>query len=493
MSGGPGVRRRWSPRSLRRQLVLGVTAVVTVVLLTVGVLSVYSLHSYVSAMSDGELSRSLDALGHSYDRLRVKRGDPAQPIDAVAGGLTVFVGQAPGNLIAVVHNGAVVQSAVFPDGEPTAASQSVVSAINAQSWQSVAPRTVDLPELGWYRLAGEDVGGGDVLVSGVSLASANGVVARKTVAVGVITIFALVLTAVGTVLVVTYALRPLRRMASMAAKVAARQIHTGDHRITERVPEEDTDPASEIGIVGETLNRLLDNVDSALAELADSDRRMRQFLTDASHELRTPLAAIRGYAELTRQDSATLPPTTEYALARIEAEAERMTGLVEDLLLLSRLGERQDLESADVDLSDLVVNVVNDTAVAAPDHRWRTELPDAAVWVRGDPARLHQVVGNLLANARIHTPAGVTVTTTLAVIGNCAELKVVDDGPGIEAELLPNLFGRFVRADKSRSRELGSTGLGLAIVASIVEAHDGTVTVESDTAGTVFTVRLPLA
>ena len=471
----------------------GVTAVVTVVLLTVGALSVYSLHSYVSAMSDSELSRSLDALGHSYDRLRVKRGDPSRPIDARVDGPTVFVGQAPGNLIAVLHDGVVVRSAVFPDGEPTAASSEVVSAIGAQSWGSVAPRTADLPGLGSYRLAGEDVGGGDILVSGVSLADANMVVARKTVAVAVITIFALIVTAVGAVLVVNYTLRPLRRVASTAAKVAARQLGSDDHRITERVREEDTDRSTEVGIVGDTLNKLLDNVDGALAQLAASDQRMRQFLTDASHELRTPLAAIRGYAELTRQDSADLPPTTEYALARIEAEAERMTVLVEDLLLLSRLGERQDLETDDVDLTELVVNVVNDTSVSAAGHRWCADLPEVAVWVRGDQTRLHQVVSNLLTNARIHTPEGVTVTTTLITAGDHAELTVADDGPGIEAELLPNLFGRFVRADKSRSRELGSTGLGLAIVASVVEAHDGTVSVESDTCGTVFTVRLPLA
>jgi len=490
---GDGLRLRLWPRRLRRQLVLGVTAVVTVVLLFVGVLSVYSLHSYVSAMSDGELSRSLDALEHSYDRLHIKRGDPTQAIEAALGGPTPFAGQAPGNLVAVLHNGIVVQSAWFPEGEPTAVSHEVVTAIGRQPWHSLAPRSVDLPGLGWYRLGGEDVGGGDVLISGVSMAGANYVVARKTVAVAVITITAVILTAVGTVVVVRYALQPLRRVASTAAKVAARQFDGGDHRITERVREQDTDPVTEVGVVGEALNRLLDNVDSALGELAASDRRMRQFLTDASHELRTPLAAIRGYAELTRQDSANLPPTTEYALARIESEAERMTGLVEDLLLLSRLGERQDLENEDVDLTDLVVDVINDTSVSAPEHFWRADLPEDAVWVRGDRARLHQVVGNLLTNARIHTPAGVTVTTTLAVVGEYAQLTVADDGPGIDAELLPNLFGRFVRADKSRSRELGSTGLGLAIVASIVEAHDGTVSVESDTAGTIFTVRLPVA
>jgi len=472
---------------------LGVTAVVTVVLLIVGALSVYSLHSYVSAISDGELSRSLDALEHSYDRLHIKRGDPTHAIESSSGGPTSFVGQAPGNLAAVLHDGVVVQSASFPDGEPTAAPPAVVAAIAAQPWTSLAPRSVELPGLGWYRLGGEDAGGGNVLVSGVSLAGANFVVARKTAAVAAITIVAVILTAVGTILVVRYALQPLRRVASTAAKVAARQLDSGDHRITERVREQDTDPVSEVGVVGDALNRLLDNVDSALGELAASDRRMRQFLTDASHELRTPLAAIRGYAELTRQDSATLPPTTEYALARIESETERMTGLVEDLLLLSRLGERQDLQSEDVDLTDLVVNVINDTAVAGPEHIWRADLPEDTIWVRGDRARLHQVVGNLLLNARIHTPAGVTVRTTLAVKGEYAELIVADNGPGIEAELLPNLFGRFVRADKSRSRELGSTGLGLAIVASVVEAHDGTVAVESNTAGTVFTVRLPLA
>lgn len=170
-----------------------------------------------------------------------------------------------------------------------------------------------------------------------------------------------------------------------------------------------------------------------------------------------------------------------------------MTGLVSDLLLLSRLSEGQELETDDIDLSDLVVDAINDVAVGSPEHHWVAELPDDPLWVRGDLARLHQVVSNLLTNARIHTPPGVTVTIALTEDGEFAELTVTDDGPGIDAELLPNLFGRFVRADKSRSRELGSTGLGLAIVASIVEAHNGTVAVASKPGRTVFTVRIPLA
>ncbi|MBU8817363.1 HAMP domain-containing histidine kinase [Mycolicibacterium goodii] len=478
--------RRWWPRSLRRQLVLGVTAIVTVVLLAVGTLSVYSLQNYVSTMSDTEVSRSLAAFGHSY--AKHQRGLPDDDE-----GLTAYVGQAPGNLIAVVHDGEVVQSALFSDGEPRQASPEVTAALDAQDWSDGQTRTVKLPGLGSYRLGSQSVGDGDVLLCGVALDRANLLIARKSGLVAAIVIVALIVTAAGTVAVVRFALRPLRRVAAAAAEVATLRLDGDDHRITVRVREQDTDPGSEVGIVGTTLNRLLSHVDSALAELASSDRRTRQFLTDASHELRTPLAAIQGYAELTRQDSAALPPTTEYALARIESEARRMTRLVDDMLLLSRLGEGQELETDDVDLGGLVVDVANDVAVSAPTHHWVISVPDDPVWVRGDRARLHQVLSNLMTNARIHTPPGVTVTVTLATAGEFVELTVADNGPGIDAEIIPNLFGRFVRADKARSRELGSTGLGLAIVASIVEAHNGSVRVDSDEVATVFTVRLPSA
>ena len=223
---------------------------------------------------------------------------------------------------------------------------------------------------------------------------------------------------------------------------------------------------------------------------------MRQFITDASHELRTPLAAIHGYAELTRQDSSVLPETTEYSLARIEAEAQRMSSLVADLLLLARLDEGQDLQATEVDLTELVVDAVNDAAVSAPTHHWLTEVPDGAVWVRGDRAQLHQTLANLLSNARVHTPAGTTVTTSIATGtapddgADYVELTVTDDGPGIDRELLPHLFERFVRADKSRSRQTGSFGLGLSIAASIVEAHGGTIRADSTSGITTFTVTL---
>jgi two-component system sensor histidine kinase TrcS len=280
--------------------------------------------------------------------------------------------------------------------------------------------------------------------------------------------------------------------------VATLPLDRDNHAITPRVPSRDTDKRTEVGQVGDTLNRLLDHVERALADVAASDRRMRQFITDASHELRTPLAAINGYAELTRQDSAVLPETTEYSLARIEAEAHRMSSLVADLLLLARLDEGHDLESASVGLTDVVANAVNDARVSAPTHHWLMNVPDDAVWVRGDRARLHQTLAVLLSNARVHTPEGTTVITTVATgqgdDGKAyVEVTVSDDGPGIDSELLPHLFERFVRADKSRSREAGSFGLGLSIAASIVEAHGGTITAQSESGETAFSVRLPTA
>jgi two-component system sensor histidine kinase TrcS len=191
-----------------------------------------------------------------------------------------------------------------------------------------------------------------------------------------------------------------------------------------------------------------------------------------------------------------LPPTTEYALARIESEARRMTSLVDELLLLSRLGEGEDLRTEDVDLGDIVLNAVNDAAVAAPSHRWTKDLPDEAVWVRGDPDRLHQLVSNLLTNGWVHTPEGVTVTTAIACHRSgadapYAELTVADDGPEIDAELLPHLFDRFLRAKNARHDGSGN-GLGLAIVDSIVKAHHGSVTADSAAGQTTFRVRLPL-
>jgi two-component system, OmpR family, sensor kinase len=296
---------------------------------------------------------------------------------------------------------------------------------------------------------------------------------------------------------VRLSLRPLRRVTATAAEVTGLPLASGEVDLPHRVP--DADPRTEVGQLGTAFNRMLGHVESALARRHASEARLRTFAADASHELRTPLAAIRGYAELALRHSGTLPPDVEHALARVESESARMSALVEDLLLLARLDAGRPLESAPADLTRLAIDATSDARVAGPDHRWRLDLPDGPVLVRGDEQRLHQVLANLLSNARTHTPPGTTVTVALGSAAHHgpagrqgAELSVTDDGPGIPAELQPDVFERFVRGDGSRSREAGSTGLGLSIVAAVIAAHHGTVTVSSRPGHTRFVITLPL-
>lgn len=471
-------------RSLRRQLVIGVSAIVSTALIGIGAAAIMSLRDEVVSLSNSQVVNSLAAFNYSYARSK-------------QGKLTGFPGQAPGTVIALLRDGQPVFGAAFSDGEPAVAPADALEALGGISWRTGDPMTVSLGSMGPHQVGSRDLGDSERLVSAVSLEAANRTLARNTVIVAALVLLALLATAAGTVVVVRHALKPLRRVAAIAAQVAKLPLDAAEYRITARVEERDTDSGTEVGIVGHTLNQMLDNVDSALTKMADSDRRIREFLTDASHELRTPLAAILGYAELTRQESGLLPPMTEYALTRIEAESHRMSTLVGDLLLLSRLDEGQDLQLEDLDVCDLVADAVNDVRVTAPDHRFVTDLPDQAVWVLGDRVRLQQLIANLLSNARMHTPAGVTVTASVDIAAEpghaIAEVTISDDGPGIPEGIMPNLFGRFVRADKARSREMGSSGLGLAIVASIVDAHAGTIAAVSRPGRTAFTVRLPAA
>ncbi|WP_234796776.1 sensor histidine kinase, partial [Mycolicibacterium porcinum] len=219
--------------------------------------------------------------------------------------------------------------------------------------------------------------------------------------------------------------------------------------------------------------------------------KLAQFKAGARHELRTPLAAIRGYTELAQRKRDDLPADVAHAMNRVESETTRMTQLVEDMLLLARLDAGRPLERESVDLSRLVVDSVSDAHVAGPDHEWALDLPEDPVVVEGDEARLHQVLANLLANARTHTPAGTSVTVSLKSEPDAVLIAVADEGPGIPPGLLPDVFERFARGDSSRSRREGSTGLGLAIVAAVVKAHGGTIEVSSAPGSTEFVVRLP--
>ena len=352
--------------------------------------------------------------------------------------------------------------------------------------------TVSIEGKGSYRIVALATADGDVQVMAISLENVNDILLRVALVTGGTVLITLGIAGWAGALIVRRTLAPLARVSATATRVSELRLDRGEVRLAQRVPEQDTDPGTEVGQVGAALNRLLDHVGNALEARHASEMQVRQFVADASHELRTPLAAIRGYAELSRRSRAPISEEIAHVLSRVESEAKRMTGLVEDLLLLARLDAGRPLAHDPVDLTMLVVDAVSDAHAAGPRHYWQLDLPEEPVTVIGDGQRLHQVLANLLANARTHTPEGTTVTVAVSAMQDAAILRVIDFGPGIPPELQPHIFERFARGDSSRSRAAGSTGLGLSIVHAVVTAHGGTVSVRSVPGRTEFAVRLPM-
>jgi two-component system OmpR family sensor kinase len=287
------------------------------------------------------------------------------------------------------------------------------------------------------------------------------------------------LTALG-LWVVRVGLRPLRAIEDTAEAIAA-----GD--LSQRV--EHAEPRTEIGRLGLSLNAMLGQIETAFNARAASEARLRRFIADASHELRTPLAAVRAYSELFNRGAATRPDDLARSMRGIERESERMGVLVDDLLLLARLDEGRPLERSPVELDAIAREAVETARTVDPDRR--IDLDAEPATVLGDHDRLRQVLDNLLANVRAHTPAGTSARVTVRRDGADAVLEVHDDGPGLSNDDVDRVFERFYRADSSRARASGGTGLGLSIVAAVVEALGGSVGVESEN-GTTFTIRLPL-
>lgn len=291
-------------------------------------------------------------------------------------------------------------------------------------------------------------------------------------------------------LAVRRAFRPLRDVETVTAAFA-------DGDTSRRVPP--APAGTEVARLGAAVNKMLDRIEADLAAREANERRMRRFVSDAGHELRTPLAAVRGFAELHRQGAVRDPEDVARTMARIEQEAVRMSGLVEDLLTLARLDEQRPLRREPVDLLVLAADAAESLRALAPDRQVRLTGLDgagpAATPVVGDDARLRQVLTNLVANAARHTPAGSPVEIEVGTWQGWALCRVVDHGPGVPAEDADRVFERFWRRDESRSRGAGGgSGLGLAIVAALVRAHDGAVrVVPTPGGGATFEVALPAA
>ena len=472
--------------TLRRRLVLGIVGLLAAVTIVIGILSVLALQGFLVARLDDQLTQ---ATGRSQNAVE-GGADPGRPHPS---DLVALPGQRTGTLAGIVSNGQLGNAAVLDEqGQPVALDATQLAQFIGLPIGG-APRTVDLGgDLGSYRVVVRETSAGDGLLVGLPLSDVQATVLQLTAVIAGIGFAGVAAAGIAGAIVVRLALRPLERVASTATRVSELPLDRGEVALAVRVPDADADPATEVGRVGAAFNRMIEHVASALNAREASEKKVRTFVADASHELRTPLASIRGYAELTRRGGHDLPEDVAHAIGRVESESVRMTALVEDLLLLARLDEGNAIEGATVDLSRLLIDAVSDARAAGPAHEWELDLPPDPLLVHGDRARLHQVVVNLLANARTHTPPGTVVTAALRSAPGTAVIEVSDTGPGIEPDLVPTIFERFVRGDGSRSRASGSTGLGLAIVTAVVDAHGGTAEVESAPGRTMFRVILPV-
>jgi two-component system OmpR family sensor kinase len=473
-------------------LLLGLTCVI--VGITTEITLRQALYSRIDKQLTAAATRSPRGFNNNYgdpgfggpDDQRPASGcDPSRP-------LMFPQGQPINTLTARTCNGTTTAGVLGEQGQtPPAVPQSAYPKLTSLV-SGGSPVTVDLGgTLGDYRLVARQIPDGSVVVTGVPLSETKNTLYLVAGVVGGVTALALLAVGVGGAVVVRRTLQPLARVAATATKVSELKLDEGEVDLAQRVPESDTDLRTEVGQVGAALNKMLDHVGSALEARHASEMQVRQFVADASHELRTPLAAIRGYAELSRRSRQPVPDEIAHVLTRVESEAKRMTALVEDLLLLARLDAGRPLGHDPVDLTMLVVDAVSDAHAAGPRHDWQLDLPEEPVTVSGDGARLHQVLANLLANARTHTPEGTTVTVGVSATNDVAIIRVIDEGPGIPAELQPHIFERFARGDSSRSRAAGSTGLGLSIVHAVATAHGGRVMVNSRPGRTEFAVLVP--
>ena len=286
--------------------------------------------------------------------------------------------------------------------------------------------------------------------------------------------------------VITVGLRPLATVEETAERIAE-----GD--LTARLP--DVKPNTEVGRLVNTLNMMLGRIEESFSARVDSESKLRRFVADASHELRTPITAIRGFAELHRQGAVTGEEKTKELIGRIENESKRMGSLVEDLLLLARLDQSREMKAEPVNLSKLVSDAVESARAAGPNHLVNFNKSDDEIYALGDNDRIHQVVANLLANARTHTPVGTKIDVSVTQSEDGVRIRIADNGPGLSEKDQTRIFERFYRADASRVRTDGEgTGLGLSIVDAVMRAHAGQVSVESELGkGATFTLFFPLS
>jgi len=459
--------------SLRARLLLGVVALAAVGLVAANVATYSTLSSYLLDRTDSTLDQTAQTL---------RRPGPGGGIRSAPPGTFVQVRSLDGDTVVATFSGATLPGASVP--APNLPDAVRPPALN-RTTEAVRFFTVGGAHGGpEYRVRASIAQGDEaMLLVASSLRDVNSTLNRLLAIELVVT--ALVLAAIAGLglWLVRLGLRPLDAIGQTASAIAAGDLSRRVERAEER---------TEVGRLGLALNSMLARIESSFRAQEASERKLRRFVADASHELRTPLSAVRAYAELYDRGAAERPDDLERSMKGISRESERMSVLVEDLLLLARLDDGRPLERERVELDEVVGEAVETAQAVDPDRA--IELHAEPATVLGDRVRLRQIVDNLLANVRAHTPPGTPASVSVTRRNGSAEISVTDAGPGLDEEHLEHLFERFYRADPSRARASGGVGLGLAIVAAVAEAHGGTASASSRPGeGTTIAIALPLA
>jgi len=468
--------------SLRLRLLLAVGAVALSALLGADAATYAALRQSLYKRVD----QSLEASHVAVEQVAEAAGGPGEArVTVLAPGTFVEVRDAGGDIVgtpvAARDAGGVAQVPSLPDHIGGLGASSGSTGAEERTYFSTGSIDAGGPQ---FRVEASTLPGGDLLIVAVSLRDTIGTLHELLAIELAVTAAALVIAAGLGWWLVRVGLAPLSAVEQTAVAIAGGELDR-------RVPGDSAD--TEVGQVARAINIMLARIEDAFAERDATEARLRRFVADASHELRTPLAAVSAYAEMFDRGASERPDDLARLLAGIRAESGRMGQLVEDLLLLARLDEGRPLEHRPVELVGLTAVAVGAAAAVGPG--WPVRLhADQPVEVIGDSARIRQVVDNLLANVRAHTPEGTSTDVHVALDGDDALITVADAGPGLSAEQAEHVFERFYRADPSRSRPRGGSGLGLSIVAAIVAAHGGSVaTSASPLGGAAFTVRLPVS
>lgn len=478
---------RLLPTSLTGRLVVTAVTLVAVISLLVAAVATIVMRTYLTDQLDRQVAGALDR-GAIVVRAQLKRDIAGQRADRRRPPPEVR-GNREGSITALFDRASGSGRSITSAGDLRKLSSAQLDALEDIT-PGEDPVTVTVPGLGSFRVAAANTRRNETLVQGIPTKDVDDAIRTLIWWEVLLGVLGIGIAAAAGRFLVGRQLQPLRKVATTANEVASMPLSTGAVGTTVRVPEELTDPATEVGQVGEALNKLLEHMEHALDARHQSEQQARTFLADASHELRTPLSTIKGYAELSRR---TGRADLDEILAKVEAEAARMSSLVEDMLLLARLDAGRELERHDVDLTRLVVEAVDDARVVDPERQWSFDVPDEPITVLGDEQRLHQAVTNVLTNASRHTPPRTLVTVRMSVEADTVAIDINDNGPGIGPSLLPTLFDRFTRGDSSRTRASGGAGLGMSLVEAIIHGHGGTAAVNSELGSTTFTLRLPIA